>query len=402
MTERLSRLFTPAASDYGLRSVDRGQTVIQISSRFDSGNIEVVAADTPDAIRLRIVKDGAADFFQWFHFRVTGARGVPLTLAIENAGASSYPRGWDGYRAVASTDRRHWSRVDTGYDGTTVTIRHTPDADAVWFAYFAPYPLERHDDLAARAQAGGTARLERLGATVDGRDLDMLSFGSGPKPLWVIGRQHPGESMCGWFMEGLVDRLCDPYDPVARALLAQATLRVVPNMNPDGVYRGHLRTNATGANLNREWREPTLGHSPEVFHVVQRMADTGVAMCLDVHGDEALPYNFIAGYEGVPNVSEAHLARLTRYKGELARLTPDFQVEHGYPKPAPGQGNLTTSTGHLANTFRCAAMTLEMPFKDTANNPMPEVGWSPERSMKLAGHCLEAMLLMVDDWEAGL
>lgn len=376
--------------------------MIQISSRFDSGNIEVVAADSPDAVRLRIAKDGAADFFQWFHFRVSGVRGVPLTLAIENAGASSYPKGWDGYRAVASTDRRTWRRVDTSYDGTALTIRHTPDADVVWFAYFAPYSLDRHDDLVARAQSGGVAKLDRLGATVDGRDLDMLTFGSGPKPLWVIARQHPGESMCGWFMEGLVDRLLDPYDPVARALMAQATLRVVPNLNPDGVFRGHLRTNATGANLNREWREPKPDHSPEVFHTVRCMQETGVKMCLDVHGDEGLPYNFIAGYEGVPNVTEAHLARLTRYRGELARLCPDFQTEHGYPKPAPGQGNLTTSTGHIANTFRCAAMTLEMPFKDAANNPMPEVGWSPERSMALARHCLEAMLVMVDDWESGL
>ncbi|EDP63164.1 peptidase M14, carboxypeptidase A [alpha proteobacterium BAL199] len=376
--------------------------MIHISSQFDSGNIEIVAADSADAIRLRIAKDGAADFFQWFHFRVSGAKGVPLTLAIENAGAASYPKGWEDYRAVASTDRQHWGRVETEYDGTTLTIRHTPGADVVWFAYFAPYSLERHEDLMARAQARGVARAERLGATLDGRDLDLLTFGSGPKPLWVIARQHPGESMCGWFMEGLVDRLLDPYDPVSRALMAQATLHVVPNMNPDGVFRGHLRTNAGGANLNREWREPSLERSPEVFHVVQRMQATGVAMCLDAHGDEALPYNFIAGYEGVPDVTEAHLAPLARYKTELSRLTPDFQVEHGYPKPAPGQGNLTTSTGHIANTFRCAAMTLEMPFKDTANNPMPEVGWSPQRSAKLAGHCLEAMLVMIDDWEAGL
>src|SRR3546814_20321687 len=95
----------------------------------------------------------------------------------------------------------------------------------------------------------------------------MLSFGSGPKPLWVIGRQHPGESMCGWFMEGLVGRLTDPYDAVARAVMARSTLRVVPNMNPDGVFLGHLRTNAAAANLNREWREPSPEHSHEAFHV---------------------------------------------------------------------------------------------------------------------------------------
>ncbi len=35
-------------------------------------------------------------------------------------------------------------------------------------------------------------------------------------------------------------------------------------MNPDGTWRGHLRTNAVGSNLNREWAEPTLERSPEV------------------------------------------------------------------------------------------------------------------------------------------
>ena len=30
------------------------------------------------------------------------------------------------------------------------------------------------------------------------------------------------------------------------------------------------------------------------------MDDLGCDFCLDVHGDEELPYNFIAGAEGIP------------------------------------------------------------------------------------------------------
>ena len=50
---------------------------------------------------------------------------------------------------------------------------------------------------------------------------------------------------------------------------AWCTFRVVPNMSPDGSVRGQLRTNACGANLNREWAStgayeaPTLERSPE-------------------------------------------------------------------------------------------------------------------------------------------
>jgi hypothetical protein len=43
-----------------------------------------------------------------------------------------------------------------------------------------------------------------------------------------------------------------------------AVFYVVPNVNPDGSYRGHLRTNGAGANLNREWQAPRLDYSPEV------------------------------------------------------------------------------------------------------------------------------------------
>ena len=132
--------------------------MVHISSRFDGGNIEVVDAGDPSDIRLRIAKDGQSDFFQWFYFRVSGARGVPLTLVIENAGAASYPKGWVDYRAVVSEDREIWWRTDTSYDGTRLTISYTPESDLVWVAYFAPYTLEQHEDLVAFAQASGRRR----------------------------------------------------------------------------------------------------------------------------------------------------------------------------------------------------------------------------------------------------
>ena len=47
------------------------------------------------------------------------------------------------------------------------------------------------------------------------------------------------------------------------AAMARLVRRQVPNMNPDGSWRGHLRTNASGANLNREWADPTPHASPE-------------------------------------------------------------------------------------------------------------------------------------------
>ena len=66
-----------------------------------------------------------------------------------------------------------------------------------------------------------------------------------------------------------------------------------------------------------------------------------------------------------------------------AELDPDFQTEHGYPVARPGQADLRLCTNYVAQTFGCPAVTVEQPFKDTANRPHPETGWSPERSAHL-------------------
>lgn len=373
---------------------------MKVSSQFDGGNIEVVDIRRPDDAHLRIRLDSNSEFLQWFNFRVSEVRGVPLTLHLDNAGKTSYPPGWHGYHAVATYDRQHFFRVPTRYDGERLTITHTPTRDVVYYSYFAPYSHERHQDLIARCLAAPGVRHELLGHTVDGRDLDLLTIGEpgeGRKVCWITARQHPGETMAEWLMEGLLARLIDPEDPIAGALRRRAVFHVVPNMNPDGSFRGNLRVNAAGANLNREWQEPSLERSPEVFHVRQRMQQTGVDFCLDVHGDEALPYNFIAGPDGVRSVTPRVWALQDTYEKALMRASPDFQMTHGYDAVAPGEANMTMCTTFIADHFGCLAMTLEMPFKDTADTPNAELGWSPERCRQLGRANLDALYAVIDE-----
>lgn len=373
---------------------------LHISSRFDAGNIDVIAADDPADIRLAIRRDAHSDFYQWFHFRVQGARQQPLRLRLTNAAGAAYPDGWDGYQALASHDRQHWFRVPTRYLDGELVIEHTPATDSVYYAYFAPYSFERHLDLIARCQQSPRCRVETLGRTLDGHDLDLLRFGDpaeGKRTLWLIARQHPGETMAEWLMEGVLERLCDPDDALAGQLLEQAVLYLVPNMNPDGSVRGHLRTNAAGANLNREWHSPSAERSPEVLKVRQRMLATGVDLFLDIHGDEALPYNFVAGCEGNPGYSPRLATLETQFKDALMRINPDFQDRYGYPKDAPGAADPSLATHWVGQQFDCLAFTLEMPFKDNADRPDPQYGWSPARSARLGRSLLDAIAAVMAD-----
>ncbi|MCK9541553.1 MAG: M14-type cytosolic carboxypeptidase [Novosphingobium sp.] len=369
-------------------------TDIQISAAFDSGNIEVLSIDGAEA-RLAIRKDHASDFFQWFHFRVSGGRGRDLVLRLTGLNAAAYPQGWPGYRAAFSEDRRFWGRTETGWDAQsdegTLTIRHRPASDLCWFAYFAPYSMERHHDLIARTAARPGVEYRCLGESLDGQPIDCLEMGEGRRHVWLYARQHPGETMAEWWMEGALTCLTDPADPVGRTLRRECRLHLVPNCNPDGSRRGHLRTNAAGVNLNREWAEPSAQRSPEVLALRNAMDATGVDFAMDVHGDEAIPAVFLAGFEGIASITDAQLAAYHRYRAILERRTPDFQTRLGYPVAPPGKANLAMSTNQLAERFGCVAMTLEMPFKDNDDLPCPAQGWSAERSGLLGRDCLAAL-----------
>ena len=375
--------------------------MISIDSAFDSGNIQVERIAGPHEIVLTIGKDAHSDFYQWFHFRLSGAKDQRCIIRIIDLNNCAYPGGWPGYRACVSVDRQTWRRALTSFDAKsangTLTIEVTPSVDQLWLAYFAPYSMERHHDLIARTATRPGVRADVLGHSLDGRAIDRLIVGDGAKTVWLYARQHPGESMAEWWMEGALERLADPHDPVARLLRQQATFHIVPNMNPDGSFRGHLRTNSAGVNLNREWNAPSAEKSPEVLCVLGAMDKTGCHLAMDVHGDEAIPQVFIAGFEGIPSITPKQLALLADYKARLARITPDFQTAKGYPVARPGTANLAMSTNQLAERFGCLAMTLEMPFKDNDDLPCAEFGWSPQRSMQLGRDCLAAIMEVMPD-----
>jgi murein tripeptide amidase MpaA len=368
---------------------------IKISSQFDAGAIEVVNATSANAIDLNIRKDSHADITQWFYFRLQGAQGTPATIRLLNAGAAAYPAGWEDYQAMASYDRVSWFRVSTSYDGDVLTIEHTPAMDSVYYAYFEPYSWERHLELLDRAQMSEHVRMLDLGSTVEGRDLNLLVIGdpdAGRKKVWVIARQHPGETMAEWFVEGMLDALLDPANAFGRQLLKDAVFYVVPNMNPDGSVRGNLRTNAAGANLNREWLNPSMARSPEVFLVRRKMEETGVDLCLDVHGDEGLPYVFVAGSDALPTFTPEQAAAEKAFSDAYKIASPDFQDVHGYPKSPYTDEVLTMGSPYITHAFGCLSLTLELPFKDNANDPDALVGWDGARSARLGAAVLQPIL----------
>jgi len=363
-----------------------------ITSAFDGGNIRVLDSKNPADIQLEIVPDTGTSYYQWFYFRLVGGKELPCRMRILNA-AGAHAGTWENYQAVISYDRKTWHRVETVYENGILEITHTPKTNSVYVAYFAPYSLERHMDTVARAINSGIADLKFIGTTLDGLNIDLLTVGAPSADkltFWITARQHPGETMGSGRTEGFLDRLLDENCVQASILRDKVAFFIVPNMNPDGSWRGHLRTNAAGVDLNRAWKAPSLKTSPEVFRVRELMFATRPDMSLEVHGTEGMSHAFIVGPEGPAGSKEPVSTLLTLFKSALLAANPDFQTEVGFDTP-PDRVVDALGTNYQGEILGSLCMTLEMPFKDTTHTPDAQFGFSPKRARQMGYDCVDAM-----------
>ena len=336
---------------------------------------------------------------QWFAFDAHGEIGKEQRFRIENAGECTFGDAFGGlYRVFASNDDESWFRVPTTFANGVLSFSHAPERERVRYAYYPPYSSARLARLLIEVHALGLGSSRALTKTERGGELHVIEMGAtpaeDPRHIWIIAQQHPGEPMAGWFVEGMVERLCS-HDAVANALLARARLHIVPRMNPDGCALANHRTNALGVDLNRQWAAPSDG-APEVRAVREAMRATGVSFFLDAHGDERLPYVFTQLPDRHPARPERVAPLETKFEAAFKAHSPDFQSDRKYPYMGRDKPNLAIASTWAQNTFSTLAATLEMPFSDNANAPSDE-GWSTDRSKRLGSALCEVLAEMVED-----
>ncbi|MBB3182248.1 carboxypeptidase family protein [Variovorax sp. Sphag1AA] len=383
--------------------------MISIDAAIPSGRITVRNASDASDIQLDVPKDPESNFLGWYHFRASGVRGRKCRFRLMNAGESRAVRlanregiedRWTHTGPLASYDLVNWFRINATFDGTTFDFEHEPAFDVCYYAAFAPFPPERDQRLIAGALASPLARLETIGHSLQARPIDLLTMGA-PTPekkqCWIIARQHPSETQAGFFIEGLIERLLNAQDAVARALLEQAVFYIVPNMNPDGSANGFSRTTSTGVNLNREWASPSDERSPEVVAVQDAMRRIGLDFCIDCHADPELRCNFVWPSQNVPTWNADRQRVFEYFEDAWHAASPDYGLGEVYPGGVPQEADLSMAWNWIGNAFPHAlSVLLEQPFKDTRYTPVPATGWTPQRASRFGAAFLDGLHGVID------
>ncbi|XP_069006522.1 BEN domain-containing protein 5-like isoform X1 [Embiotoca jacksoni] len=215
---------------------------------------------------------------------------------------------------------------------------------------------------------------------------DHLSPEREKKLVFLTARVHPGESPASFICQGVIDFLVSQH-PVAQVLRDHVIFKIVPMLNPDGVYLGNYRCSLMGFDLNRHWQDPSPWAHPTLHAVkqliVQMNQDPTVSLefYIDVHAHSTMLNGFMYG-----NVfeDEERVQRQAVFPRLLCQNAPDFSFSNtsfnrDVVKAGTGRRFLG---GLLDDTSYC--YTLEVSFYSymTAGSTAP-VPYTEETYMKL-------------------
>ena len=273
----------------------------------------------------------------WFCFRLMKTRGavksgpkVKLVLKnVYNMLGGGEPRNM---RPVMRPAHGDWERLGPGAAADLPDGRRNAewviDAPASYadIAFCYPYGMPEVDALARETKAYW--RADTIGVSQGGRPLVRLSNapgepGSARPGLYLIGRQHSGETPGSWVLDGFLRHIATAGD---KAPLVWA----VPLGNIDGVEQGDYGKDNFPYDVNRAWGEPAMRHEALVIQrdMHRWKKRCRPVLCSDFHAPGGCEAEGIYTYEFAPDkFPELHQQAVKWNEAIAAALTPEYAAK---------------------------------------------------------------------------
>src|ERR1051326_4366356 len=182
-----------------------------------------------------------------WHFQLQAQAGAELILVLEN-----FNNIWNGREGspisertscFLSSDGRTWTAIPTRKTADNrLEISVRMDCDTLFLARLQPYRLSDLQHLLDEIRSHPLVEIIPIGATVEGRSLEIVRIGRPEAAGRVLlrARAHPWEPGGNWLVQVLIRSLLEE-DEINRRSLERYCVYVLPMADKDGVVRGRTR-----------------------------------------------------------------------------------------------------------------------------------------------------------------
>ncbi|KAJ8306552.1 hypothetical protein KUTeg_017097 [Tegillarca granosa] len=274
---------------------------------FESGNLGRVDYITEFEYDLFIRPDTCNPRFRvWFNFTVENVKGDQRVIfnIVNFSKTKSLYR--DGMVRIPAKHVYYYRCPDHRKNYVmSFAFCFDKEDDIYQFSYCYPYSytrLQNYLDNLEKKNYNFFTR-ELLCLTVQQRRLDMITI-TNPDNLdpeetkrivFITARVHPGETPASYVCQGIIDFLISNH-PIAKTLREHIVFKIVPMLNPDGVYLGNYRCSLMGFDLNRHWQEPSPWAHPTLYATKNALMEFDrMDFYIDLHAHSTLMNGFMYG-----------------------------------------------------------------------------------------------------------
>ncbi len=349
-------------------------TGLQVEANVPYGNVaDVCVEGEEDAVEVSFAAHPhSGPECLWFCFRIVNTGRAmgrqSLRLVLKHPGNMLGGSNLANMRPVLRAEGDEWERLPAG------TVEELPDGRRrVMWEIGCPatraevafcYPYGPPDVEALVQETDGFWRADTIGVSHQGRPIIRLSNNFGAKGgeapgLFVISRQHSGETPGSWVLDGFLRHL-------AAKGAAIPVVWAVPIANVDGVVHGDYGKDSFPYDLNRAWGNPPMRHEALVM---QRDIGRWVERCrpalgIDFHAPGACEADGVYCYLPRPELyGERHQQALPWAAAIEEALTSESAAEP-FDRVAdyPSRWETPGFVSYLCEQHDICALTIETPY----------------------------------------
>lgn len=314
---------------------------MKIINNYDGSSIDIINEDlrkNEAVLSLRKEKDS---YSHYYNFRVENDLNKVGTVFIKNITKSAYYCPDQEHAPYIKETDKEWKRLDSEeWKIANDTLKINIQPHKVEEISLSPrYTKNELDEFISKIKNNPNIHIEE-------KILQQIEIGDKENPtIIVIGRQHPGETLSSFFIEGMIEEIIENK--------LKYHFLIYPIVNQEGVKNGnHRYFNET--DYNRSWNKQDAPQ--EIKYIREIVKKTKPEYFIDVHNDEISSKDYVTMKS---NITEIGGIQVLKPRSTIKRFIRAIIKQHKIINP-----RLKTAREYIQQEYNCKSILIELSMNE--------------------------------------